>query len=220
MTESSSKSAADSPKDLATLLQLPVRYWKQSLAGVLAVVAAAGGYALYGVYQKSQVEKTENALGAIVTAKTGADRLTALEALAKSAPAAARDGIWLEMAKTASELGKFDKAAEAWHSVSTSAPAAMKAVAGLGYASSLAKAGQNAKAVEVLENLGVSVPKPFSMTVDRQLATTAEAAGEWQKALSAFERMKADGHVQNAAYLDARITALKAKIAAGAKADG
>jgi len=215
MTDPTSpQSGKNSAADIPALLSLPIQYWKQSLAGVLVVLAAAGGYALYGVYQKSQVEKAENELGAILTAKSGAERLAALEILAKTAPAGAEGGIHLEMAKTAQELGDFTKAAAAWEAVSKTAPAGMKTVAGLGYATALSKAGQDAKAVEVLENLGVSAPKAFSMTVDRQLAATAEAAGQWQKALAAFERMKADGNVQNASYIDARIADLKAKAAA------
>lgn len=216
----SSQSAQSSATDVASLLQLPLRYWKQTLAGVLVVVAAAGGYALFGVYQKGQAEKAEKALGEVITTKTGAERLTALEALAKNAPAAARDGIWLEIAKTSLAQGDFAKAAKAWQSVSGNAPAGMKTVAGLGYAVALAKAGQNDKAVELLESLTVSAPKPFAILVDRQLAATAEAAGKWEKALTAYERMKADGNVQNTGFLDARITYLKDKAAKAGKGNG
>ncbi|EHJ46966.1 hypothetical protein DFW101_0952 [Solidesulfovibrio carbinoliphilus subsp. oakridgensis] len=216
----SPQSGRNSANDVPTLLRLPVQYWKQSLAGILVVLAAAGGYALYGVYQKGQVEKAENELGTIVTTKAGAERLAALEGLARTAPAGAKDGIHLEMAKTAQELGDFAKAAAAWEAVSKSAPAGMKTVAGLGYATALSKSGQDAKAVEVLEGLAVSAPKAFTMTVDRQLATTAEAAGQWQKALAAYERMKTGGNVQNAGFIDARIADMKAKAAAGAKTNG
>ncbi len=211
----SSPSAKSQANDIAAILQAPLVHWKKTLAGVLVVVAAAGGYALFGVYQKSQVEKAENELGGIVTSKAGAERLAALEALAKTAPAGARDGVLLEIAKTAQGLGDFAKAATAWQSVSGNAPAGMKTVAGLGYASALAKAGQDAKAVEVLEGLAVSAPTPFALAVDQQLAAAAEAAGQWQKAISAFERMKTNGNVQNTGYLDARIAALKDKAAKG-----
>ncbi len=211
----SSQSPRTAPADIATILQMPLRHWKQTLAGVLVVVAVAGGYALYGVYQKSQVAKAENELGTILLTKAGAERLAALETLAKTAPGAARDGVWLAAAQTALELNDFAKAAAAWDAVSKTAPAGMKTVAGIGYAAALSKAGQDAKAVEVLEALSVSAPKSFSMTVDRQLAVSAEAAGQWQKALAAFERMKADGNVQNAAYIDARIAELKSKAAKG-----
>ena len=215
-----SQSAGSNRTDPTSLLQLPLLYWKQTLAGVLVVVAAAGGYALYGVYQKSQVEKAETELGSIILAKTGADRLTALEALAKNAPAGARDGIWLAAAQTATDMGDFTKAAAAWDAVSKTAPSGMKTVAGLGYAAALSKAGQDAKAVEVLEAMAGSAPKAFSMTIDRQLAVTAEAAGQWQKALAAYERMKADGNVQNASFIDARIADLKGKTAGAAKTNG
>jgi predicted negative regulator of RcsB-dependent stress response len=221
MTESASPQPGKTrSSDIPAVLRLPVQYWKQSVAVAVVVLVAAGGYALFGVYQKSQVEKAENELGTITITKTGAERLAALETLAKSAPAGARDGIYLEMAKTAQALGDFAKAATAWETVSQHAPAGMKTVAGLGYASALSQSGQNDKAVAVLEGLLASAPKPFTMTVDRQLAATAEAAGAWSKALAAYERMKAEGNVQNAGFIDARIADLKAKAAGQAKTNG
>ncbi|EFL51373.1 conserved hypothetical protein [Solidesulfovibrio fructosivorans JJ]] len=217
MTDSPASQDGNTVNDINSLLELPIRYWKQCLAAVIVVVAAAGGYALYGTYQKSQIAKAENELGAIVTAKSGAERLSALEALAKTAPAGARDGINLEIAKTAQDLGDYAKAAAAWQTVSQNAPAGMKTVATLGYAATLSKAGQNAKAVEALENLSVTAPKAFTSTVDQQLAVTAEAAGQWQKAVSAYERLKAGGHITNAAFIDTKISELKAKAEATAK---
>lgn len=220
MTDSASPQSGKTSFDIPAVLRLPVQYWKQSVAVVVIILAAAGGYALFGVYQKGQIEKSENELGSIVMTKSGAERLAALESLAKTAPAGARDGIYLEMAKTAQSLGDFTKAAAAWQAISQSAPSGMKTVAGLGYAGALSKSGQDAKALEVLEGLLASAPKAFTMSVDRQLAITAEAAGAWDKALASYERMKAAGNVQNSAFIDARITDLKAKAAAGAKTNG
>lgn len=217
MTDSSASQDGKTVNDINSLLEMPIRYWKQCLTAVIVIVAAAGGYALYGTYQKSQVAKAESELGAIVTSKSGAERLKALESLAKSAPAGARDGINLEIAKAAQDQGDYAKAATAWQVVSTSAPAGMKTVATLGYATALSKSGQDAKAVEVLENLSVTAPKAFTMTVDQQLAVTAESAGQWQKALSAFERLKAGGHITNAAFIDTKISELKAKAESTAK---
>jgi hypothetical protein len=208
------------PSDIPTVLRLPVQYWRQSLAAAAIALVAAGGYALFGVYQKGQVEKAEAALGEIITTKAGADRIAALEALAKTAPAGARDGIYLELAKAAQGLGDFAKAASAFDAVAKSAPAGMKTIAGLGEAAALSRAGQDAKAVDVLEALAASAPKAFAMTIDRQLAVTAETAGQWQKALAAYERMKADGNVQNASFIDARIADLKTKTAGGTKTNG
>ena len=52
------------------------------------------------------------------------------------------------------------------------------------------------------------------------MAVSAESAGQWQKALAAYERMKADGNVQNASFIDARIADLKGKTAGAAKTNG
>jgi tetratricopeptide (TPR) repeat protein len=221
MTDSSSpQHGSTQTSDIPAVLRLPVQYWRQSLAAAALVLAAAGGYALFGVYQKGQVEKAEAALGDIITTKAGAERIAALEALAKTAPAGARTGINLELAKAAQNLGDFAKAASAFEAVAQTAPAGMKTIAGLGQAAALSRTGQDAKAVDVLESLTLSAPKNFAMTIDRQLAVTAEAAGQWQKALSAYERMKADGNVQNASFIDARIADLKAKTGGAAKTNG
>ncbi len=197
--------------EIPAVLRLPIQYWKQSLAVVALLVAATGGYALFGVYQQGQAEKAENELGAILLAKSGAERLSALEALAKTAPEGARAGIALELAKTAQALGDFAKAASAWETVARISPDGMKVVAGLGQAGALSKSGQDAKAVEVLETLQASMPKAFAMIVNQQLAATAEAAGAWSKALNAYERLKAEGNITNSGFIDARIAALKAK---------
>ena len=44
--------------------------------------------------------------------------------------------------------------------------------------------------------------------------------GAYQLALAAYERMKADGNVQNASFIDARIADLKGKTTGAAKTNG
>jgi len=209
---SSPKDGKNAASAIHNLLLLPVQYWKQSALVIGAIVVLAGGYALYGTYQKSQAEKAENALATLVATTTGADQVKALAAMATTAPASVRDAVNLELAKAALDAGDFSQAATAWAAVSGNAPASMRAVAGRGQAAALAKAGQADKAVTVLESLKTSVPAAFTMTVDRQLAITAEDAGQWQKALDAYQRMKADASLQNPGFIDARIAFLRAKL--------
>jgi hypothetical protein len=197
--------------DIPTLLRLPIQYWKQSAAVIVVILAVAAGYSLVGIYQKSQTEKGEKALSELVATTKGADLVTALETMAKTAPSGVRDAVNLELAKAAQAMGDQAKAAAAWAAVSQNAPASMRAIAGLGQAAALCQAGQTEAAVTVLETLKADTPKAFSMTVDRQLAITAEPAGQWQKALEAYERIKAAGAVQNPGFIDARIADLKAK---------
>lgn len=209
--DSSAKAGKTTSFDIPSLLRLPLVYWKQSAAVIVVILVVAGGYALFTVYQKGQIEKAENALGTLVATSKGADLVTALTAMATTAPAGARDAVNLELAKAALAAGDFDKAAAAWEAVSAKAPVAMRVIARLGQAAALSKAGKDTQAVTVLEQLKADAPKAFAMTIDRQLAITAEAAGQWQKALDAYGRMKADGSLQNPGYIDARIAALKAK---------
>jgi len=216
MTDLSSPKTGTSGIDIAALLRLPVAYWKQSVAVIAVIVVIAGGYALFTLYQKSQADKAEKALSELVMQKSGAELVEGLSKMAASAPANVRCAVNLELAKAAQTAGDFAKAAAAWESVAKDAPESMRIIARLGQATALSQANQNDKALAVLEALETSAPKSFLMTVDRQLAVTAEAAGQWQKALDAYNRMKADGSLQNPGYIDARITAVKAKADAAA----
>ena len=91
--------------DIPLLLRLPIQYWKQSVAVIVVILAVTGGYALVGVYQKSQSEKGEQALSKLVATTQGADRVTALEAMAKTAPSGVRDAVNLELAKYVNNRG-------------------------------------------------------------------------------------------------------------------
>lgn len=213
MTDVSTPKAGANASDIPALLRLPVQYWKQTVLVIAGIVVLAGGYALYGLYQTSRVEKAESALNALLLSSTkGADLQKALQAMAKTAPAGVRDAVNLELAKASLEAGDFNQAAAAWAAVSASAPGSIRAVAGLGQAAALTQAGHPDKALAVLEGLKATMPKAFAITLDRQLAVTAEEAGQWQKALQAYERMKADGSLQNPGFINARIASLRAKL--------
>lgn len=212
---SKAKAAATAP-DTMSVLRLPIQYWKQSVAVIAVIVVVAGGYTLFNVYQQHQAQKAEEALNQVVMTTTGNDLLAALTKMAASAPESVRPAVNLELAKAAQTAGDFAKAASAWEAVAQNAPESLRAIARLGQASALSQAGKNDQALAVLEDLKANAPKAFSMTVDRQLAVTAESAGQWQKALDAYERMKKDGSLQNPGFINARITAVRAKASAAA----
>ncbi|WP_243311562.1 tetratricopeptide repeat protein [Fundidesulfovibrio agrisoli] len=185
--------------------------WRIMAVMVIAVVVATAGYAWYASSVKQSKIKAENELGAIIASKTGPERLTALEAYLKSAPASTKGATLLEIANTAQEQGQFDKAAEAWNQLYLSAPEGMREIAGMGYATAIAQKGDKLAAVKFLVDMLPKAPKPFQPVVARQLASLAEEAKAWDEAISAYERMKDLGMGGNKAFYEAKIAELKAK---------
>ncbi|GFK94282.1 hypothetical protein NNJEOMEG_02124 [Fundidesulfovibrio magnetotacticus] len=185
--------------------------WRTLIAAVVAALLAVGGYAAYTSYAKKAKAQAENDLGAIIASKTGPERLSALEAYVKTAPASTKDAALLELARTAAEQGNHAKAAEAWNQLALAAPGGVKDLAVLGQASALAQAGDKAQAVKLLADFMPKAPKAFQPLVARQLAAVAEDAQAWTEALAAYERLREAAEGGNKALFEAKITEIKAK---------
>jgi len=185
--------------------------WRTLAAAIVAAVLAAGGYAAYTAYAKKAKATAENDLGAIIATQTGPERLAALEAYAKTAPASTKDAALLELARTATEQGNFAKASEAWNQLSLAAPGGVRDLALLGQASALAQAGDKAQAVKILADFLPKAPKTFQPLVARQLAAVAEDAQAWTEALAAYERMRDAVEGSNKALYESKIAEIRAK---------
>jgi predicted negative regulator of RcsB-dependent stress response len=206
---------APAADDHGLLARLVVAYWKPAAIAALVALAGSGGVALYQKYQASRIAEVTDKIGKITAEKKGPDQLTALKALLAEAPSGARDGVLLEMARSAQEAGDLPAAALAWEDLSKSADGALRALAELGQAAILTKNGDTAKALQVLEKARGEASKPFLLAIDRQMAVSAEAAGDFKAALTSYERMKAESSMQNMSYIDSKIEALRAKVEAG-----
>jgi len=201
----------NSHDDLHPILKYVGKNWKPIAGGVAAILIIIGGLAIYESSTKASIAKVQAEVGTVLSTKDGADRLAGLEKILADGPGAAKDGVLLEIAKTAVEQKDFAKAAEAWKELAASTSKDMRAVALLGEASALSQSGDNAKALEVLDKVQAEAPKTFEMLVVRQTAVTAEAAGNFEKALQSYERLLAEGNLPNKTYLEAKIEELKAK---------
>jgi|GEM_PF-1989571 len=207
--------AAQAADDHGLLARLVLAYWKPAAIAAAVALLGSGGVALYQKYQASRIAEVTEKIGKIAAEKTGADRLAGLKALLAEAPAGAKDGVLLEMAKAAQDADDLPAAALAWADLSKSSDGAVRSLAELGQAAILTKTGETAKALEILEKARQTASKPFLLAIDRQMAVTAEAAGDLKAALTGYERMKAESSMQNMSYIDSKIEAIKAKIEAG-----
>ncbi len=204
----------DRPEQSSPLARFISSYWRTIAVLIAAMVVGAAGYAWYAASAKQATIKAENELGAIIASKTGDERMTALDAYLKSAPSSTKGAALLEIARTAQEQGKFDKAAEAWNQLSLTGPEGIRELAVIGQASALAQAGDKTKAVKLLVDFLPKASKAFLPVAARQLAALAEEAQAWGDALTAYERMRdISGAVGgNKAFYDAKIAEIKAKM--------
>jgi len=202
----------DRPEQMTPLARFVSQYWRTAVFAVIAALLAVGSYVWYDQSAKQAKIKAENELGAIISTQTGPERLAALEAYLKNAPASTKGAALLEIARTAQEQGAFDKAAEAWNQLSITGPDGIRELAVMGRATAVALGGDKAQAVKILADFLPKAPKGFQPVVARQLAVVAEEAQAWSEALAAYERMKDLGAGGNKAFYEAKIDEIKAKI--------
>ena len=200
------------PEQMSPLARFVSQYWRTAAAAVVAALVAVAAYAWYTASAQQSKVKAENDLGAIIATKTGPERLAALEAYLKGAPASTKGAALLELARTAQEQSAFDKAADAWNQLSMTGPDGIRELAVMGRASAVALSGDKAQAVKILSDFLPKAPKGFQPVVARQLAGVAEEAQAWNEALAAYERMKDSGAGGNKAFYEAKIDEIKAKM--------
>jgi len=206
---------AQAAEDHSLLARLVVAYWKPAAIAALVALLASGSLALYQKYQASRIAEVTEKIGKITVEKKGPDQLAALKALLAEAPSGARDGVLLEMARSAQDAGDMPAAALAWADLAKSSDGALHSLAELGQAAILIENGDTAAALKVLEKARSTASKPFLLAIDRQMAVSAEAAGDFKTALDSYERMKSESSMQNMSYIEAKIEAMRAKAQAG-----
>lgn len=187
--------------------------WQLAAGVVAAALVAAAGLGLMNAWRDRQLETAKNDLGQVLTRKSEADKVAALKELVDQVPAGLRPAVLAELAKAQTAVADLPGAAETWGRTAENAPLDLKILAGLGQAAALTKAGQPAQAVAALERLGTA-PESYEAPFNRQLAASAEQAGQWSKAAQACEALKKRAQPQEAAYLDQKIAALRAKAGA------
>lgn len=200
--------------EAAPLLRFVLDNARTIAAGLGVLVLAAGAGAGYRWWDAEKTREAQTELGMITVAKSGADRVQALEAFLAKAPSGVRNAVLLDLAAAAMELKDYDKAASAWERLAA-ADGATGVVARIGRAQALSQAGKDAEALTVLEGLENSVSEISRNAVRGQLAVVAERAGKLDRAVAAYEQLVASESAGNKDYFKSRAATLKARMQKG-----
>ncbi|WP_353118048.1 tetratricopeptide repeat protein [Nitratidesulfovibrio sp.] len=200
--------------EAAPLLRFVLDNARTIAAGLGVLVLAAGAGAGYRWWDAEKTREAQTELGMLTVAKTGADRVQALEAFLAKAPSGVRNAVLLDLAAAAMELKDYDKAASAWERLAA-AEGATGVVARIGRAQALSQAGKDAEALAVLEGLENSVSEISRNAVRGQLAVVAERAGKLDRAVAAYEQLMASESAGNKDYFKSRAATLKARMQKG-----
>ncbi|MFV0420664.1 tetratricopeptide repeat protein [Oleidesulfovibrio sp.] len=179
-----------------------------------AVVLLAGGAAAYSWNSESSLKQSQADLGMIVATKTGANRLSALEAFSAKAGSELGAAVNYEIAKVSIELKQYDRAAEAYKALAAQSDADAAMTAKLGLAQVYMKQGKPAEAVTVLKPLVTGASAEAQNTINRMIGEAAMEAGDYNQALSAFEALQPVVSADEKGYIEYRIQKVKQRLQA------
>ncbi len=184
------------------------------IGGIILISASVTGYRYYKQQALSQAKEQ---FSQILVQKQGAEKIAALEELAKQAPGSMQRGVRLELARSCMELERFTEAAAHWKEVAASAPQGsnMAVIATLGQAKALRLNGQAGQSLELLQGLADKISDTYKRSVNLELAVTAEEAKEWSTALEAYQRLQSQTDLADRRddYFAYKISQLEEKVA-------
>lgn len=198
------------PETMHPIIEAAVKYQKQLLIGVVAIVAVAGIYAGYSAYATRALNTAQAKLGAIMIQAAGDEKVAQLEGLLNSAPSSAKPAVLLELAQTCMTNDQYDKAANAWNDLSGVAGDDLRMIARMGKAKALLLGGKAKEAVTELDDLTGIASASFTVPVYRQLAVAAEAAGDTAKAVNAYKKLN-EQPLPDKQFIEYKIAQLEAK---------
>ncbi len=179
--------------EAAPLLSFVLRNIRFVVGGVLALIVIIVGYGIWQWRVASVEDEARLELGRILTGRTGAARVSALEAFAAKAPESMRSGVWLAAASAAVSADRPAEAAAAYGRVYANDPdGVLGIVSGLNEADLFRRQGKVQEALALLENLEKVAPQAVRVVVRQDLAATAEQAGDHVRAVRAYEALVQD----------------------------
>ncbi len=190
------------------LLEAIVRNLKPILLGAGLVVLLAAGYALFSTYRNSALHEAQEELGTLLTQKSGAEKVAALESFLPKAPSALKPAVLFELAGTAMILNQYEKSLGFWRQLAGTVSGGEAILAHMGQARALALSGKPAEAVKELQDLKLKAAEPFKPAITRQIALAAEAAGDAETAKAAYGELVAGGQMGDKIFLEYRLDRL------------
>ena len=209
----SAEMQAEISPEAAPLWNFVLRHAHHITAAVVACVVIILAVAGWQWYSKSQLEKTRNQLGQVISIQDPARRAAALEAFLKDAPSELATAAQLELAATSVGMKDWAKAAGAYAQVAEmEGESPLGFTARMNYAQILMHKGDYARAQSEFQALIPKAPAHMVPVMNQLMAEAAEAAGDKAGAVAAYEAaLKAlpPTDADTAGFFRARIAQLK-----------
>ncbi len=181
-------------------------------AGVLVVIALIVGYGIWQWRVEVGETKAVQDLARFSAMQDIPARIAALETFAAEAPSSVQIAVWLEIARSASELQDWDKAATAYKTVANNGKGAIQNSARMVYADILMRQGKFEDALKEREILLKDLPQNMRAAMLEQVAEAAEEMGDKKRAVEAYTEalsLLQASNITTAEYYRTRIAALQ-----------
>lgn len=185
------------------------------IGGIILIAASYNGY-IY--YQSATLKKAKSKLHQITNQNQAEEKIKALEEFLPQAPKEIKQAIYIELSKTCTKLGQYDKALTYWQKIAaTTSDSNLGIVAKLGQAQIFNLQGKYEQSLDILDQLSQKAPQQYQRPINYQIAEAAEKSGQWEKAIQAYSNLKSQAQLtenrQN--YFDFKISKLQDKIQKG-----
>ena len=209
----SAEMQAEISPEAAPLWNFVLKHAHHITAAVVACVVIILAVTGWQWYSESQLEKTRNQLGQVISIQDPARRAAALESFLKDAPSELATAAQLELAATSVGLKDWTRAAGAYAKVAEiEGESPLGFTARMNYAQVLMHKGDYARARSEFQNLVSKAPAHMVPVMNQLVAEAAEAAGDNTGAIAAYEAaIKAlpPTDEETASFFRARIAQLK-----------
>ena len=198
--------------EASPMLQFLIDHARLIALGVVLFIAAIIGFWFYSSNQESAKAEQRLAFGRLVTGKTGAERVAALEEYVKTAPESLRPAAWFAIAEAAGQEKDYAKAYAAWEQISK-LDASIRITAVMSMAQTLAEQDKNAEALALLESVSGNLGPHDIVNVNGRIAILAENLGKFDRAIAACEAITANPSLGDVAFWTQKAASLRKKAA-------
>ena len=199
--------------EASPMLQFLIDHARLIAIGVVLFIVAILGYWVYASNQQSAKAEQQLEFGRLVTGKTGAARIAALEEYMKTAPASLHSAAWFAIAETAQQEKDYAKAYTAWEQIAKVDPS-IRITATLAMAQALVEQGKDAEALKLLDSISSGLGVNDLVNVNSRIAILAENLGQYDRAIAACEVITSNPSVGDTSFWVQKIAVLQKKAAA------
>ena len=199
--------------EASPMLQFLIDHARIIALGVVLFIIAIVGYWFYASKMERVKAEQELEFGRLVTGKTGAARIAALEEYLKTAPKELHASAWFAIAEAAGQEKDYVKAYAAWEQIAKLNPS-IRITATLAMAQALSDQDKNAEALKLLDSVSGNLGLNDIVNVNSRIAILAENLGQYDRAIAACEAITANPSVGDTTFWTQKIASLRKKAAA------